>query len=100
MTKSNELNDAGAIILGARKHIFADFSKFQNKDFSAEKNPSKSELPKINFKKLYLNNEVTPLLTILCAIYQHIPRKNTGRMAASWNRRFLQTVEVIKKLIN
>lgn len=100
INKSTKLKDAGEVVLGARKHIFADFAKFQQKDFSLAATLKKADLPKIDFKKLHENNETTDLVTVLCSIYQHVPRRTTGRNAYIWERNFLETINVIKLLLS
>lgn len=100
MNKSNNLKDTGEVILGARKHIFADFAKFQQKDFSLESTLKKADLPKIDFKKLFEKGETNDLVSVLCSIYQHVPRKTNGRNAYIWERNFLETINVIKLLLS
>ena len=100
MNKSTELKDTGEVVLGARKHLFADFAKFQQKDFSLAETLKKADLPKIDFKKLFENNETNDLITVLCSIYQHVPRRTTGRNAYIWERNFLETINVIKLILS
>lgn len=100
MNKNTKLKDTGEVILGARKHTFADFAKFQQKDFSLESTLKKADLPKIDFKKLFENSETNDLVTVLCSIYQHVPRKTNGRNAYIWERNFLETINVIKLLLS